>query len=90
MSNRRTYINLAESLRTADVTDAVRKSAATAAAISLSVEPDFNTERFLAHALSDSDSKPEWDGSAQEWTYVNDEGNTVVLKRGNGVEVRVA
>lgn len=95
-SPRRQWINLAEAIRQVETTPGRgRLHLATAVAeevqrrgIDLVPQESldaFNRERFITHATSTYDGTPPWDGEA--WTYVDADGNTVRLVRGNGVQV---
>lgn len=54
-SNRRSFIDLAEAVRTLNVEREVKKSIAGDLAIALRGEEGFDPNRFQEHALSDSD-----------------------------------
>jgi len=60
MSYRRVYINTAEAIRTADVSAEDKSKVADAVAAALTEgegAPDFDADRFKAHATSETDEK---------------------------------
>jgi hypothetical protein len=57
-SNRRSYVDLSEAVRTLNQSQDSKTGLANDIAASLDGEPDFSVERFLAHATSeDEDAK---------------------------------
>jgi len=60
MSYRRVYVNTAEAIRTLDVAPEVKSLVADAVAAKLTEgegAPDFDADRFKAHATSETDEK---------------------------------